>query len=123
VPALQNKPAEIRVPGEIADVLAHVGRVDPHALARTVRRRERDLVEHALHHGLQPARANVLDVGVHLNGDVRDSEFLLPGGTWEVVVHSADPQQHGSWREGEAPYALAARSVVVLAAAGHGLRL
>jgi len=58
-----------------------------------------------------------------VNGDVRDSEFLLPGGTWEVVVHSADPQQHGSWREGEAPYALAARSVVVLAAAGHGLRL
>ena len=58
-----------------------------------------------------------------VNGDARDSKFLLPGGTWEVVAHSADPQQHGSWREGEAVYGLAARSVVVLAAAGHGLRL
>ncbi|MEO6745326.1 MAG: glycogen debranching protein GlgX [Caldimonas sp.] len=58
-----------------------------------------------------------------VNGDARDSEFLLPGGTWEVVVHSADPKQHGSWREGDAVYALAARSVVVLAAAGHELRL
>jgi len=70
----------------------------------------------------QPQRAAV-PLLLLVNGDADDSDFLLPGGTWEVVVHSAESQQHGSWREGEAPYALAARSVVVLAAAGHGLRL
>ena len=31
---------------------------------------EGDLVEHPLHHRLQPARADVLDGGVHLRGDV-----------------------------------------------------
>ena len=57
---LQNKPAQIRILGEIADVLLHVGGVDLHGLAGAVGRGERDLVEHALHHGLQPPRADIL---------------------------------------------------------------
>ena len=70
--ALQNKPAQIRVLGEIADVLLHIGGVDLHRLAGAVGGAERNLVEHALHHGLQPPRADVLDAGVHQHGDVGD---------------------------------------------------
>jgi hypothetical protein len=33
--------------------------------------READLVEHALHHRLQPARADVLDRSVDLGGEAR----------------------------------------------------
>jgi glycogen operon protein len=58
-----------------------------------------------------------------VNAESADAAFMLPGGAWEVVIHTAEPQQHGRWCEGGAPYPLAARSVVVLAAAGHGLRL
>jgi hypothetical protein len=58
---LKDKPAQIRVLGEIADVLLHIGGVDPDGLAIAVRGHERNLVEHALHHGLQPPRADILD--------------------------------------------------------------
>ena len=70
----------------------------------------------------QPQRASA-PLLLLVNGAAEPIDFMLPGGTWEVVVHSAEAQQHGSWREGDAVYALAARSVVVLAAAGHELRL
>ena len=52
--------------------LLHVGGVDLHRLAGAVGARERNLVEHALHHGLQPPRADVLDAGVHRHRDVGD---------------------------------------------------
>ena len=51
-----------------------------------------------------------------------DAVFRLPGGTWEVVLHSTEPLEELRWREGGTDYALVARSVVVLAAAGHALR-
>src|SRR5262249_51161279 len=51
---LQNKPAQIRVLRQIADVAAYIGRVDLHDFARTVRGGEGNIVEHPLHHGLQP---------------------------------------------------------------------
>jgi glycogen operon protein len=70
----------------------------------------------------QPPRA-AAPLLLLVNGAAEPTEFRLPGGSWEVVVHSAEARQHGRWREGDAAYALAARSVVVLAAAGHGLRL
>ena len=49
---LQDKPAQIGVLGEIADVLLDIGGVDPDRLAIAVRRGKGNLVEHALHHGL-----------------------------------------------------------------------
>jgi len=70
----------------------------------------------------QPPRASA-PLLLLVNAEPEDARFVLPGGTWEVVLHTAEPQQHGRWREGETAYALAGRSVVVLAAAGHGLRL
>src|SRR5262245_30615178 len=67
---LQDEPRQIRVLGEIADVLVHVGGVDRNGLAGAVGGGERDLVEHALHHRLQAARADVLDAGIDLHRDV-----------------------------------------------------
>ena len=62
---LQNKPAQIGVLGQIADMLLHVGSIDLDRLAGAVRGRERDLVEHALHHRLQPPRADILHARIH----------------------------------------------------------
>src|SRR5262245_30526817 len=56
---LQDKPAQIRVLGEVADVLLHIVGVDLDGLAMAVGCGEGDIVEHALHHGLQPARADI----------------------------------------------------------------
>ena len=68
---LQNKPAQIGVLGEVADVLLHVIGIDLDGLAMTVRRGERNLVEHALHHGLQPSRTDVLHRRIDGDRDVR----------------------------------------------------
>jgi hypothetical protein len=57
----QNESAEVRVLGKVADVLVHVGGVDFERLSRSVRRAKRDIVEHALHHRLQPPRTDILD--------------------------------------------------------------
>src|SRR5205814_6816078 len=57
---LQNELAQVRVLGEVADAVAHVGCVDVNGLAALVGGVERDLVEHALHYRLQPARSDVL---------------------------------------------------------------
>jgi len=56
------------------------------------------------------------------NGEAVDHLFPLPGGDWQVVVHTIDPSQHLRWCVGDSPLALPARSVVALAAAGHDLQ-
>jgi glycogen operon protein len=56
------------------------------------------------------------------NAEAVDHAFPLPGGDWQVVVHTAAATAHGRWLAGDAPFALPARSVVVLAAAGHDLQ-
>src|SRR5450631_3928951 len=48
---LQDEPAQIRVLGEIADVLLHIVGIDLDGLAIAVGGGEGNLVEHALHHG------------------------------------------------------------------------
>ena len=58
-----------------------------------------------------------------VNGAAEAVDFMIPGSGWQIVVHTADPLEEGRWREGGSAYPLAARSVVVLAAAGHALRL
>src|SRR5271168_2069266 len=62
---LQDESAEICVLGEVADVLLHVSGIDLHRLARTVGSAKGNIVEHALHHGLQPPRADILHARIH----------------------------------------------------------
>jgi glycogen operon protein len=57
------------------------------------------------------------------NAEPIDRAFPLPGGTWQIVLHTVDAREAGRWVPGAAPFALPARSVVVLAAAGHDLPL
>jgi glycogen operon protein len=57
-----------------------------------------------------------------INGDAVDVAFRLPEGVWEAVFDSADARGVGTWHgQGGVPLPLRARSIVVLAAAGHGL--
>jgi glycogen operon protein len=59
-----------------------------------------------------------------INGDAGDASFMLPGGVWEVILDSSKPRGEGDWHgQGGCLFALPARSVVVLAAAGHALAL
>ncbi len=59
-----------------------------------------------------------------INGDPEAKDFMLPGGVWESVLDTSQPRGTSGWRgQGGTLFALPARSVVVLAAAGHGLVL
>ena len=59
-----------------------------------------------------------------INADAHDSSFMLPAGVWEVILDSTHPQGRGSWHgQGEAPFALPAGSLMLLAAAGADVRL
>ena len=50
------------------------------------------------------------------NGDTVDRRFSLPAGDWHALLDTVDVRGRTSWRsDGETPYALAARSVVLLA--------
>src|SRR6185437_1002160 len=54
----QDEARQVGVLGQIADVRLHEGGVDLHSLARPVGRGEGNIIEHALHHGLQTPRAD-----------------------------------------------------------------
>lgn len=59
-----------------------------------------------------------------INGDARALPFQLPGGVWEVLFDSSHPRGAGAWHgQGGTAFPLPARSVVLLAAAGHGITL
>jgi glycogen operon protein len=58
-----------------------------------------------------------------LNASAQNRQFMLPGGTWELVLNTAEARQPRRWCEGGAAFALPARGLVVLAAAGHDLVL
>ena len=51
---------------------AHEGAVDHDLLAFSVGGVEGDVVENALHHRGEAPRPDILDIGVHLDGDVGD---------------------------------------------------
>src|SRR5689334_24695670 len=76
---LENEAAEIGVLGEVADVLMNIGGVDFRGLAAEIRRLERQLVEHTLHHGLQAPRADVLDRAVDRDRDVGERVDRVAG--------------------------------------------
>jgi len=57
-----------------------------------------------------------------INGDTAAVPFVLPGGVWEVVLDTSHPRGQGGWHgQGGGAFELPGRSLVVLAAAGHGL--
>jgi len=56
-----------------------------------------------------------------INGAAADAKFPLPGGTWQVVLQSATAGDDSRWIEGGTAFLVPARSLVVLAAAGHDL--
>jgi glycogen debranching enzyme GlgX len=59
-----------------------------------------------------------------INGDDDDASFTLPGGVWQVVLDTTQARGENGWHgQGGVPYALPARSIVVLAVAGHALAL
>jgi len=79
MPNHKIKPAEIGVLARSPDVLLHVVGIDLDGLAITVRGCEGDLVEHALHHGLQPPRADVLHGGIDGDRHVGGARRWHPG--------------------------------------------
>ncbi|HYJ97081.1 MAG TPA: glycogen debranching protein GlgX, partial [Burkholderiaceae bacterium] len=57
-----------------------------------------------------------------INGDTAAVPFVLPGGVWEVVLDTSHARGQGSWQgQGGGAFEVPGRSLVVLAAAGHGL--
>jgi glycogen operon protein len=57
-----------------------------------------------------------------INGDSAPAPFALPGGVWEVVLDTSQPRGEGAWHgQGGGAFEVPGRSLVVLAAAGHGL--
>src|SRR5262249_58621197 len=71
-PSLKDVPRQVLIAGDVAQALAHVGRVDGQLLARQIGRVERDLLEELLHHRVQAPGADVLRAGVHLHRDLCD---------------------------------------------------
>ena len=74
----QNKLAQVRVLRQIADMLLHIGLIDRHRFAGAVRGRIADVIQHPLQHRVQPPRPDVLDRGVDLGGDIRNSLQCFP---------------------------------------------
>ncbi|CAN5810266.1 glycogen debranching protein GlgX [soil metagenome] len=59
-----------------------------------------------------------------VNGDRVDASFSLPSGVWQALLDSTHPRGEGSFHgQGDVPFALAANSLVLLAAAGADIRL
>src|SRR5215469_9819566 len=68
-PALQNIAAQILVLHDISQHLAHVVGIDGDLLAFLFGRSEAQLIEHALHDRMQPARSDVFRALVHTEGE------------------------------------------------------
>src|SRR3984885_16073693 len=76
---LQNEPAQIGVRREVADVALDKIRIDAHFFAVPVGGGKADLIQHALHHRLQPARANIFDGSIDLGGKASDRRYRVVG--------------------------------------------
>ena len=59
-----------------------------------------------------------------VNGEPGDIDFMLPAGAWQALLDSAQPRGEAHWQgAGDALYPLPGRSLVLLAAPGHGIEL
>jgi glycogen debranching enzyme GlgX len=57
-----------------------------------------------------------------VNGSAQDCDFAVPGGVWQCLVDSSDAIGASRWHDqGPTSFPLAARSVALLGAAGHGI--
>jgi glycogen operon protein len=71
----------------------------------------------------EPGRA-AAPLLVLVNAGAADTQFLLPAGVWEVIVDTTEPSGRGAWHgQGEVALPLPAGSLLLLAAAGAGIRL
>jgi len=58
-----------------------------------------------------------------VNAGVESQTFQLPAGVWQALLDSADPRGHTRWHgQGEVALEVAAHSLLLLAAAGAGVR-
>ena len=58
-----------------------------------------------------------------VNAESSEQSFMLPAGVWQALLDTAHPRGVVHWHgQGEVPYRLAARSLVLLAAAGVDVR-
>ncbi|NDP64381.1 glycogen debranching protein GlgX [Polaromonas sp.] len=70
----------------------------------------------------QPGRAKA-PLLLLVNPEVEAHDVLLPAGVWQAVLDTSHPRGLTRWQgQGEAPFALAAHSLVLLVAAGTELR-
>jgi glycogen debranching enzyme GlgX len=59
-----------------------------------------------------------------VNAGAADTSFMLPAGVWEVLLDTTQPTGVGRWHgQGESLLALPSSSLLVLAAAGAGIKL
>ena len=59
-----------------------------------------------------------------INGSAAATQFTLPSGVWQAVLDTSHPRGAAHWQgQGEARLAVAARSMLVLAAAGSTIKL
>ena len=59
-----------------------------------------------------------------VNADARQRDALLPAGVWEVLLDTSHSQGVGSWQgQGEVPLSVPANSLLLLAAAGAGVKV
>ena len=59
-----------------------------------------------------------------VNAEAHDHDFSVPAGVWEVLLDTTHPRGAGSWHgQGGVRLALKAGSLLVLAAAGAGIKL
>jgi glycogen operon protein len=71
----------------------------------------------------EPGRA-AAPLLVLVNAGAADTQFLLPAGVWEVIVDTTEPTGRGAWHgQGEVALPVPAGSLLLLAAAGAGIRL
>src|SRR5258707_14106718 len=70
--ALQNKPAQVGILGEVGDPAPDIIPIDFHDVICSVGGAERDVVEYTLHHGLQASCPDVLDRRIDRDRYVRN---------------------------------------------------
>src|SRR3546814_307968 len=76
---LQNVFAEIGVPRDFGELAFDIGGIDRHRLAPALLGIEADVLQYLLHHGLEAAGADILDLAVYLGGDAGDGAHAVVG--------------------------------------------
>src|SRR5690606_28564405 len=78
-PPSENEARKVGILRKIADICIDIGAVDHDLRSGAIRRVEGNVVEHALHHCLQPPCADILHAGVEVDGDAGQSVDRVVG--------------------------------------------